>query len=150
ASEKSGARAAAKDREDVDHGWSTTSVGWSRCSRYMVAAYVQKRKTWPDGEEVLLPGLVLLWDIVEEEVEGCLRLPCRIVHASLSPSNPRCGTVCCADGSSFLADFPSAATTANATATPLATATNCGTQDDAAAPVQTPRVGSSFGEGERE
>lgn len=34
----------------------------------MVAAYAQKRKTWPDGEEVLLPGLVVLWDIVEEEV----------------------------------------------------------------------------------
>lgn len=33
-----------------------------------MAAYIQKRKTWPDGEEVLLPGLVLLWSIVEAQV----------------------------------------------------------------------------------
>ncbi|CAM9884621.1 unnamed protein product, partial [Ectocarpus fasciculatus] len=148
AAEKSGGRAAAKEREDVDHGWSTTSVGWSRCSRYMVAAYVQKRKTWPNGEEVLLPGLAVLWDMVEEEVKGFLRLPSRIVHASLSPSNPRCGSVCCADGNSFLAEFPSAATTATATVTALATATNCGNLHNTAAPVQTLGTGSSLGEGE--
>lgn len=33
-----------------------------------MAAYIQKRKTWPSGEEVRLPGLVLLWNIVEAQV----------------------------------------------------------------------------------
>ena len=33
-----------------------------------MAAYVQKKKTWSDGEEVQLPGMVLLWDVVEAQV----------------------------------------------------------------------------------
>lgn len=33
-----------------------------------MAAYVQKKRTWPDGEEVLLPGMVLLWDVMEAQV----------------------------------------------------------------------------------
>ena len=33
-----------------------------------MAAYDQKKKTWSDGEEVQLPGMVLLWDVVEAQV----------------------------------------------------------------------------------
>eukprot|EP00752_Nemacystus_decipiens_P018532 g16615.t1 len=97
-----------KDRDDIDHGWSTAAVHWSRCSRYVVAAYVQKRKTWPDGGEVLLPGLVVLWSVVDAQVEGYLRLSSRVAHVSLSPKDPRTGSVSCADGTSFIAVFPTA------------------------------------------
>ena len=41
-----------------------------RCSRYMVAAYFPRRKLWPNGEEVLLPGMVAFWDVVEGHVSG--------------------------------------------------------------------------------
>lgn len=39
-----------------------------RCSRYIVAAYVQKRKTWPDGEVMQVPGLVAYWNVVDGQV----------------------------------------------------------------------------------
>ncbi|CAM9873098.1 unnamed protein product [Pylaiella littoralis] len=104
-----------KDGEDTEHGWSAASVHWSRCSRYVMAAYVQKRKTWPDGEEVLLPGLVILWNVLEAQVEGYLRLQSRVVHVSLSPKDPRRGSVCCLDGTSFVVIFPVGAATAAVT-----------------------------------
>lgn len=97
------------EKDGQEHGWSTASVQWSRCSKFIVAAYIQKRKTWPDGEEVLLPGMVLLWNVVDSQVQGYLRLPSRVAHVSISPVDPRRGSVCCVDGTSFLVDFPAVA-----------------------------------------
>ncbi|CAN0338114.1 unnamed protein product, partial [Ascophyllum nodosum] len=88
------------------HGWSSVSIHWSRCSRYMVAAYFPRRKLWPNGEEVLLPGMVAFWDVVEGHVESYLRLACRVAHVSLSPRDPRRGTLSSTDGTTYVVDFP--------------------------------------------
>lgn len=40
------------------------------------------------------------------QAEGYLRLDSRVNHVSLSPVDRRRGTVCCADGTSYVADFP--------------------------------------------
>lgn len=44
----------------------------SRCSRYLIVGYVQKRKARADGDEVLLPGLVVFWNVVDGQV--CVRV----------------------------------------------------------------------------
>ena len=43
------------------------------------------------------------------QVEGYLRLESRVAHVSLSPRDPRTGSVSCADGTSVIAVFPAAA-----------------------------------------
>lgn len=49
------------------------------------------------------------------QVEGYLRLQSRVVHVSLSPKDPRRGSVCCLDGTSFVVIFPVGAATAAVT-----------------------------------
>lgn len=43
---------------------------------------------------------------IRAQVQGYLRLRSRVAHVSLSPMDPRRGSVCCVDGTSFLFDFP--------------------------------------------
>lgn len=40
------------------------------------------------------------------QAEGYVRLSSRVAHVSLSPVDPRRGTVCCTDGTSYVVDFP--------------------------------------------
>lgn len=41
-----------------------------------------------------------------------MRLQSRVVHVSLSPRNPRRGSICCSEGTSFVADFLAAGSSA--------------------------------------